>query len=270
MTTPLFSIIIPTFNSEKTLRASITSVLSQTYMNFEILIIDGLSKDNTIFIANSFNDLRIKIISEKDFGIYDAMNKAIHIAEGEWLYFLGSDDQLSSSYVLQEINYFINTNQLIQIVYGNVISSRFGGIYAREFDAKKLYVQNICHQSIFFKNEIFKLTGLFNRKYKFLADYDHNIKWFLNKKIKKKYIDLVISFYADGGLSSINYDNIFLSDKRKLFLNYFFELDFDFCVNLFKEEIQIQKVKGKYSQYLFYNIQFLIYLFYFRIKGKIF
>ena len=91
METPKVSVIIPTYNSEKTIEKALLSVLIQTYCNVECLVIDGSSKDKTIDIVQKFED-KIVFISEKDNGIYHAMNKGIELSSGEWLLFLGSDD----------------------------------------------------------------------------------------------------------------------------------------------------------------------------------
>src|ERR1700744_4382606 len=105
MASPFFTIIIPTFNSEKTLQNALSSILSQNFTEFEILIVDGVSNDNTIKIVkeNIEKDKRIRFISEKDNGIFDAMNKGIELSLGEWLYFLGSDDRLHNSSILRSV-----------------------------------------------------------------------------------------------------------------------------------------------------------------------
>ena len=92
MTSPLFSIIIPTFNAAKTLSASLESVINQSCQQFELLIVDGISTDDTLSVVKKYAALsaNIKWVSEKDNGIYDAMNKSIKMAKGEWLFFLGS------------------------------------------------------------------------------------------------------------------------------------------------------------------------------------
>ena len=255
-----FSIVIPTYNSENTLLNALSSVLSQTFIDFEILIIDNLSSDSTQVIACRFDDERIKIYSEKDFGIYDAMNKAIPLAKGDWLYFMGSDDKLYSREVLENISNFLKINQELKAIYGNVVSPRFDGLYAGEFDSEKLYNQNICHQSIFLKKEVFNIIGLFNLKYKFLSDYDSNIKWFFNNRIQKKYIDLIVANYADGGFSSLNSDYVFLNDKRKLFLKHKNELDFDLRLHLLKEEYNQNKKEKKYLPFFCNKLQEILLL----------
>src|SRR4249920_3431468 len=101
---PFFSIIIPTYNSESSLNKTLDSILSQTFTDFEIILTDGVSKDDTIAIAESYNDSRLKIHSEPDKGVYDAMNKGMSLATGKWLYFIGSDDYLYNDEVLQTIS----------------------------------------------------------------------------------------------------------------------------------------------------------------------
>lgn len=97
------SIIIPTYNSASVLPRALDSIICQTFTNWEVLIMDGISTDDTLKMAQSYNDSRIRIYSEPDNGIYDAMNKGINKANGEWLYFLGSDDCLFSKDVLSNI-----------------------------------------------------------------------------------------------------------------------------------------------------------------------
>jgi len=97
---PFFSIIIPTYNSSATISVALNSIIKQSYQNFEVIIVDGLSNDNTISIISQFQDDRIKIFSEKDKGVYDAMNKGINYANGKWIYFMGSDDYFYDNTIL--------------------------------------------------------------------------------------------------------------------------------------------------------------------------
>ena len=216
---PKISIIIPTFEASKTLSVALESILEQSFTDYEILIIDGFSTDNTVEIAKSYQDEQIRIISERDNGIYDAMNKGIRLAEGEWLYFLGSDDRLFDNKVLETIQNSI-LKYKCEVVYGDVFSTRFNGRYNGEFTFKELLSRNICHQSIFFKKSVFEKTGFFDLKYKGHADWDHNFKWFLNPLIAKKYFDIIVAEYADGGFSSMNDDEMFEKDRVLNFLHY--------------------------------------------------
>ena len=102
---PKISIITPTYNSEKSIESCILSVANQTYKNIEHLIIDGQSSDNTLGIVKNYAERfsHLRVISERDNGIYDAMNKGIDLAQGEWIYFLGSDDIFYDEHVLEDL-----------------------------------------------------------------------------------------------------------------------------------------------------------------------
>jgi len=118
---PFLSIITPTYNSADVLEACILSVAQQTYTNKEHLIIDNLSTDETLEIISKYSTVypHLKVISEKDSGIYDAMNKAIERSSGEWLYFLGSDDTFFDNDVLSDI-FGSDISAHNDIMYGNV------------------------------------------------------------------------------------------------------------------------------------------------------
>jgi glycosyltransferase involved in cell wall biosynthesis len=219
----LISIIIPTFNSENKIEVCLNSILNQSFKNYEVLIIDGLSKDLTLLEVKKFSGKisNLVVVSEKDKGIYDAMNKGINRAKGKWLYFMGSDDYFYSSDVLQQVSQLeeLNTNE---VIYGNVYSPVFNGVYDGEFNYSKLEDRNICHQGMFFKKSIFNKTGKFNLKYPILSDWHHNIKWFFSDKISNQHVDLIITNYGDSGISSLQEDIAFQKDKPYLLFKYGF------------------------------------------------
>ena len=200
-----FSIIIPTYNSSGTLVKCLDSILMQSYMNYEVIIIDALSTDETSQIINSYvkKFSSLQLVLEKDEGIYDAMNKGIKISQGNWLYFLGSDDVLFNEDVFENISKFILANKEADLIYGDVIMNSSNKRYAGEFDILRLHLDcNICHQAIFYKKEIFEKLGNFNVKYKIWADWDFNIRCFRHPGFKCLYIDKVIANYNDiSGIS---------------------------------------------------------------------
>ena len=211
----LISVIIPTFNSEKNIQGCLKSILSQTNKNFELIIVDGGSTDQTIQKIRVCvpHDTKIQQISEADQGIYDAMNKGINKANGKWILFLGSDDRIYQEEVFEQVIKETEQNEQIDIFYGNVYSLRFNGLYDGPFTKEKLLIKNICHQAIFFKKSVFQQIGNFNLKYKVLSDWDHNLRWFYSKKVLNRYIDITVAEYADGGFSSLNTDVVFYNDK---------------------------------------------------------
>jgi glycosyltransferase involved in cell wall biosynthesis len=207
------SIITPTFNSERDLEACILSVAKQDYKNKEHLIIDGLSNDKTVEIVKKYSKIypNIKWISEKDGGIYDAMNKGIDMAEGNWLYFLGSDDLLREN-VLSEIfnEEKINEND---VIYGDVIFENSDIVYDGKFDLIKIMEKNICQQAIFFKRVVFEKLGKFKQDYNIAADWEFNMRWMNDQDISHQYIDIIVAIYGEGGASSNGADSIFIKDK---------------------------------------------------------
>jgi glycosyltransferase involved in cell wall biosynthesis len=223
----LISIVIPTLNSQASIAICIESIINQDFDRCEVLIIDGGSSDSTITIAESFSlkASRLRIISEKDKGIYDAMNKGITLARGEYLYFLGSDDTLYTGTVLNDI-----AEQIIQtgakVLYGNVLMHgsnsyvRDGHIHDGEFNLKRLLSHNICHQSIFYHNEVFKKVGVYSLKYPVFADYDLNLRSFANYKFV--YSETIVANFNVGGTSTQITDEAFEKDKLKNIIKYFF------------------------------------------------
>ena len=228
MSNPLISIIIPTYNSENTLQSCLESITKQSFISWEVILVDGQSDDNTLNIirelANKFSS--ITYISEKDEGIYDAMNKGIQLAKGEWMYFLGSDDTLYNDRVLSEINENIIKTSA-KAVYGNVImrgSNKWvqdGYVHAGEFDLQKLLYQNICHQAIFYHKSLFSTIGIYNLKYPVFADYDFNLRSFA--KYQFNYIDVAIANFNVGGHSTQINDPEFEKEKGPNIIKYFYE-----------------------------------------------
>ena len=214
------SIIIPTFNSSKVLGRALDSIVNQTFTDWEVLVMDGASKDNTADVAKSYGDERIKFFSEPDKGIYDAMNKGIKKSQGEWLYFLGSDDWLYDNDVFA---YFFRDNDfsLYHVVYGEADASHISTYMRGEWSPEKL-IFNRCHQAIFYKRKFFRRHGIYNLKYKVWADHDINLRWYLSGNVKKIYVNKYVAHYSLGGYSDGNADVQFQADREKLYLTYGF------------------------------------------------
>lgn len=214
----MISIIIPTYNSEGTICRCLNSILLQTYSNWEVVIVDGVSSDRTTTVAKSYNDNRIRIFSENDKGIYDAMNKGVRFSSGEWLFFLGSDDWLYDNHVLQTVAQYMDEN--IDVVYGEVSSDAWDELMG-EWTYDTLWC-NRCHQSIFYRRVFFEQGNKYNIRYKVWADFDINLRWFLSRKYKSRYIPVVVSFFSTGGYSEKKTDVYFLKDFGMLVIRYGF------------------------------------------------
>ena len=261
---PFLSIIVPTFNSEVTIKKCLDSIISQSFSDFEVLIIDGISKDNTLSIVNKFNDPRIKIISESDKGIYDAMNKGITLGRGDWLYFLGSDDELYEREVLQKVYLFVERKRNYKIFYGNVLVcgdagwAKDGTIYDGSFSFSKLLNKNICHQSVFYKNCVFKKIGFYDIKYKINADWDFNLRCIA--KYKFQYINFIVAIFTAGGYGQTKTDNLFFNNYWNIlcqyFIRQFYKRDFRIIIyHVFKNQLS----KKHWINAIFIGLQMLFF-----------
>lgn len=217
MHTPELTIITVCYNSVSTIEATINSVLSQSFQNYEYIIIDGLSTDGTQDIIKRYIDnKKVKFIIEADNGVYDAMNKGVKLAVGEWVYFLGSDDILYDNEVIERIIGNENYDSQ-QIIYGNVKFLHQGIIYDGPFNHEKISTKNICHQALFVRKAVFDKTGLFDEKYKISADYAFNIKW-LGLNLPSKYVEETIALYNEKGMSGKIWDQVFYNDFDNLLI----------------------------------------------------
>lgn len=212
-TRPLVTIITAVYDGHATLEETIKSVIGQFYTNFEYLVIDGGSTDGTIELLAKYDDAIDYWVSEPDNGVYDAFNKGIDLARGEWLIFLGSDDTFVDHTVISKV---FSKDYQSKMLYGNVVWGNSARIYDGKFSKTKLYYDNICQQSIFYHKDLFKMLGKFDLKYRLLADWVLNLRAFADKRINPTYIDTIISVYSIDGMSMTDEDHCFAVDRPAL------------------------------------------------------
>lgn len=192
-----FSIITVTYNACNTLEETILSVIHQKNSSWEYLIIDGGSTDRTLDIIKKYENSINYWISEQDKGIYDAMNKGLKQATGDFVIFLGSDDHFVSFDVLSKVESYIKSKD--NVYYGNVYRNSRNDLYKGRFNKYKLSLENICHQSIFYPKSIYKKYS-YDLTYKVYADYYYNLT--IYTLCKFIYIPVLISYYNYEGFSS--------------------------------------------------------------------
>ena len=206
------SIVTVCFNSERTIERCINSILKLGVKPYEYLVIDGASTDSTLSILNSYinifekAEIKYTIVSETDTGIYNAMNKAIDIAQGDWVIYLNSDDYFCSENILDFA--VCEKEEIIksEIIYGNVIVRDKDNKYYRKPEPiemlKSGYMMPFCHQCTFTKLILLKQYR-FNESYRIIGDIDLCLRMYEDGR-KFRYIYKYISVFSNDGLSQTN------------------------------------------------------------------
>jgi putative colanic acid biosynthesis glycosyltransferase len=213
------SIIVPTFNSALTIEHALQSVFSQSQNACEVIVIDGGSTDATLSIIQQHHTRIAHVVSEKDNGIYDAINKGLNLASGEWIFILGSDDTLDHVDVFTEM--LAAATPTTQLIFGNVkyigIKQTLVPLQHVSSFSKKLYWKNTLHQQgVLYRRDLFAHFR-FNTNYKVLADYDLHLHLF-NEKAASTSVPITVARCAAQGLSKRFKWNLYreeLTIKRK-------------------------------------------------------
>lgn len=200
------SIITVVRNGEQTIRDTINCVLSQSYHNIEYIVVDGNSTDRTLDIVQSFGNKVSKIISEPDTGIYDAMNKGLRAATGDYIGFLNADDFYSDQDVVSKI---VSTARETQAdsIYGDLVfvdqnnTNKIVRYWkSGRFDRfKMIFGWSVPHPTFFVKRSVFKRHGLFRENFGLSGDYEMMVRFFFKDRISAAYIPQVLVRMRVGG-----------------------------------------------------------------------
>lgn len=200
---PLITIATVVYNGEKYLEETIKSVINQSYEDVEYIIIDGASTDGTVEIIKKYEDKIDYWLSEGDKGIYDAMNKGIAKAAGEYIMFMNSGDRFFDINVLEELSFFLKKSQFPEIIYGNTVleyDENYKKIENPGENIKFWFGLPFCHQSMAIKTELQK-ENLFDTSYNIYSDYDNYYKLWV-QGYQFTYVGKSISCFNFDGLSS--------------------------------------------------------------------
>lgn len=201
-----FSIIIATYNAEKYLQNCLDSIVPQINENIELIIIDGGSKDNTVEIVKKFHKHITYWISEPDKGIYDAWNKGIKNAQGDWIIFIGADDQflpnaleiynqaLLNTLGIESVEFISSRVQMID-VKGNSVRIK-GGPFLWPLFLKEM---TVAHPGALHSKRLFEKYGVYNTDYKIVGDYELFLR--AGASLKTIYIDKITVVMSEGGAS---------------------------------------------------------------------
>ena len=221
---PLISIVTVTMNSGSLLRETIESVAVQKYRDFEYLVIDGASSDDSLETLEHFSDVVDIVVSEKDEGVYHAMNKAVTMASGEYVYFLNAGDVLLHDKVLELVATQLNNNGPSIFVGSGIRCSKDTGklifleYQGEQFNLDFFRKRTINHQCVFAHRQLFGLKK-FDLSYQMLADFDWLIHHFVLKNVSVVYENIGVVRYLNEGFSNSNYE-LYLNEKTKVLNRY--------------------------------------------------
>lgn len=217
------SIITATYNSAKTIQSCLDSVLKQTYENIEYLIIDGKSKDETHAIVQKASDTHshIKWISERDKGIYDALNKGIALATGDIIGFVHSDDFLSEPNIIAEIVKQFK-REAVDGVYGDLqyVDKENTLRVVRAWKSKEFHLKLLqrgwmpAHPTLYLKKSVYEKHGEFNLNFKIAGDYDFMLRILKDTELKFSYLPKVITKMRLGGISNGSLRSIYKKSRE--------------------------------------------------------
>lgn len=208
--TPKFSVITVTYNAEKTVEDTIQSVISQTYHHVEYIIVDGASTDGTMAIVDRYRDRISRVVSEPDKGLYDAMNKGISLATGDYLCFLNAGDSFHEDDTLQAMVHSLPGNELPDVLYGEtaLVDSQRHFLRMRHLSAPDTLTWKsfrhgmlVCHQAFFARHT---LVEPYDLRYRFSADFDWCIR--VMKKARTLHnTRLTLIDYLEEGMTTQNH-----------------------------------------------------------------
>jgi len=216
---PKLTIITINYNNASGLHTTIQSVINQKFIDFEYIIIDGGSNDGSLDVIKQFSDKITFWVSEKDNGIYNAMNKGIVKSSAEYLLFMNSGDWLSNTDVLQDL---FNTNPTCDLIFGNMVkvfkngeSIRIKGTLEKEITFFSFFHETICHPASFIKRNLFLKFGFYDENLKIVADWKFYLIAFGLNDSTIKYENIDISYYNTEGISS-NQTELAQNEREKV------------------------------------------------------
>jgi glycosyltransferase involved in cell wall biosynthesis len=201
------SIITINLNNSAGLKQTVESVIGQIFKDYEFIVIDGGSTDGSLDVIRSHTDKIAHWVSEPDTGIYNAMNKGLRAARGDYVCFLNSGDRFCSSVVLDTI--FTGDMYNEELLYGDVMLSDAANCIItaqpEELTVACFFRRGICHQSIFYKRELFNILGNYDESFKIAADWEFNIRVLLARR-STRHVPVMVVHYEGSGISVTHSD----------------------------------------------------------------
>ena len=226
---PLLSIITITRNNADGLEKTLRSVWNQTRKDFECVVVDGASTDGSVEIIEHYSTLfqdRMRWVSEPDKGIYNAMNKAIRMASGDYLQFVNSGDILASDDVTERMHIALENNQRPAILYGNMLKDMPKGVIVRDkcFAGQEMtmlgfYVGTLNHSPAYIRRSLFEQYGPYDETLKIVSDWKWYLKAIVFGEEKPVYADIDVTLFDMTGISETN--KVLIAEERNHVLDQF-------------------------------------------------
>ncbi len=221
---PKISIVTVNLNNLIGLKKTVKSILNQTFKEFEFIIVDGNSKDGSKEYVQEINEMLTSWVSEADTGIYNAMNKGIKIAKGDYICFLNSGDIFCDNSTLQNVANKIDGN--IGIYYGDVIWDWLKRkqliTYPQKLTYPFLAVNSLSHQTCFIKKTLFDEIFFYNENFRIISDWEFIIYAICKKEVSSKHLNMTVSIYDTSGIStdSKNREDVY-EERETVFRQHF-------------------------------------------------
>ncbi|MDQ1141904.1 glycosyltransferase family 2 protein [Pedobacter agri] len=215
------SIITVVYNAEQYIEDCIESVIRQTHQDIEYIVIDGGSTDGTLQVVRKYNQYITHLVSEKDNGLYDAINKGIKLATGDVVGTLNADDVLVSKNIIAAVAAVFSRNSGLEAVYGdlNYVSANNTNEVIRSWKSRQADANDIAdgwmpaHPTLYIKKELFAKYGYYALDFGTAADYDLILRYFYTNKLKAQYIPVLMVNMRLGGLSNRSISSLWKAMK---------------------------------------------------------
>lgn len=244
MSNPFLSIITINYNDAQGLKKTVSSVLSQDYTDFEYLIVDGNSEDGSVAFLKQLDHPALFWKSEPDTGIYNAMNKGIAMAKGQYLLFLNSGDALNGDSALTE--FISHASFTGDIIYGDYIFENGSKRYPDTLSPAYFVKTSLPHQSTLFHKRVFEKMGMYDESYRIGADRAFYIKCYLSDKYTFTHVPYFLTLFDLSGLSNDPQEQKLKKDEDLRMMIELFGDDYDKYKRQVAEELKNNRV-AKYS-----------------------
>ncbi|MEM6517801.1 MAG: glycosyltransferase family 2 protein [Cyanobacteria bacterium P01_C01_bin.70] len=216
------SIITVAYNSAKTIRNAIDSVMAQTYADIEHLVIDGASQDGTVEIINRYGDHVSQFVSEPDRGIYDAMNKGLKLATGDIVGFLNSDDFYHADNVIATIAAAFMADQALDVVFGDLVYVNPTNLnqIVRYYSSAYFHPDRLAygwmpaHPTVFIRRPIYEKYGVFKTDYQIASDYELMVRLLARHRLTYRYIPRIMVTMRNGGVSTASFKSNWILNRE--------------------------------------------------------